>query len=86
MQSGPDNQQVNLTTPVPVLMIYVTAVVEPDNSVHFFNDIYGHETSECSPGQGAAVSINWLATSSAIERGALAGPFRRRHRKDLGNC
>jgi L,D-transpeptidase YcbB len=43
MQSGRDNQQVNLTTPVPVLMIYVTAVVEPDNSVHFFNDIYGHD-------------------------------------------
>ena len=45
MQSGRDNQQVNLTTPVPVLMIYVTAVVEPDNSVHFFNDIYGHDKS-----------------------------------------
>ncbi len=43
MQSGPDNQQVNLTTPVPVLMIYVTAVIEPDNSVHFLNDIYGHD-------------------------------------------
>jgi murein L,D-transpeptidase YcbB/YkuD len=43
MQSGRDNQQVNLTTPVPVLMLYVTAVVEPDNSVHFFNDIYGHD-------------------------------------------
>jgi len=43
MQSGRDNQQVNLTTPVPVLMLYVTAVVEPDNSVHFFDDIYGHD-------------------------------------------
>jgi murein L,D-transpeptidase YcbB/YkuD len=43
MQSGRDNQQVNLTTPVPVLIIYVTAVVEPDNSVHFFSDIYGHD-------------------------------------------
>jgi murein L,D-transpeptidase YcbB/YkuD len=43
MQSGQDNQQVNLKTPVPVLILYVTAVVEPDNSVHFFNDIYGHD-------------------------------------------
>ncbi len=43
MQSGPDNQQVNLTTPVPVLILYVTAAVEPDNSVHFFEDIYGHD-------------------------------------------
>lgn len=43
MQSGPDNQQVNLAVPIPVLIIYVTAVVEPDNSVHFFDDIYGHD-------------------------------------------
>lgn len=43
MQSGPDNQQVNLAVPIPVLIIYITAVVEPDNSVHFFDDIYGHD-------------------------------------------
>jgi murein L,D-transpeptidase YcbB/YkuD len=45
MQSGPDNQQVNLTAPVPVLILYVTAVVEPDNTVHFFSDIYGHDAT-----------------------------------------
>jgi len=45
MQSGPDNQQVNLATPVPVLILYVTAVVEPDGSVHFFDDIYGHDNA-----------------------------------------
>jgi len=45
MQSGPDNQQVNLKTPVPVLILYVTAVVEEDGSVHFFDDIYGHDKS-----------------------------------------
>jgi murein L,D-transpeptidase YcbB/YkuD len=43
MQSGQDNQQVNLATPVPVLILYVTAAVAPDNSVHFFEDIYGHD-------------------------------------------
>jgi L,D-transpeptidase YcbB len=43
MKSGPDNQQVNLATPVPVFILYVTAVVEDDNSVHFFPDIYGHD-------------------------------------------
>jgi L,D-transpeptidase YcbB len=43
MQSGPDNQQVNLARPIPVLILYVTAVVEPDDSVHFFDDIYGHD-------------------------------------------
>jgi murein L,D-transpeptidase YcbB/YkuD len=43
MQSGPDNQQVNLIPPVPVVIIYLTAVVEEDGEVYFFNDIYGHD-------------------------------------------
>ena len=43
MDSGKDNQQVNLATPVPVLLLYETAVAEEDGSVHFFDDIYGHD-------------------------------------------
>src|ERR1700677_2428085 len=43
MQSGPDNQQVNLTPSVPVVIIYLTALVEEDGEVYFFNDIYGHD-------------------------------------------
>jgi L,D-transpeptidase YcbB len=43
MQSGPDNQQVNLTRPVPVVIIYLTAVVEENGEVYFFDDIYGHD-------------------------------------------
>jgi murein L,D-transpeptidase YcbB/YkuD len=45
MQSGPDNQQVNLSPPVPVVIIYLTAVVEEDGDVKFFDDIYGHDRS-----------------------------------------
>jgi murein L,D-transpeptidase YcbB/YkuD len=45
MQSGPDNQQVNLTTPVPVVIGYFTAVVEEDGEIYFFDDIYGHDKS-----------------------------------------
>ena len=45
MQSGPDNQQVNLTRPFPVVIIYLTAVVEEDGEVYFFDDIYGHDRS-----------------------------------------
>jgi murein L,D-transpeptidase YcbB/YkuD len=45
MQSGPDNQQVNLIKPVPVVIIYLTAVVEEDGEVYFFDDIYGHDRS-----------------------------------------
>ena len=43
METGKDNVQVNLTNPVPVLILYGTAVVEEDNEVHFFDDIYGHD-------------------------------------------
>ncbi len=43
MQSGPDNQQVNLSPPVPVVIIYLTAVVEENGEIYFFNDIYGHD-------------------------------------------
>jgi len=43
MQSGPDNQQVNLNPPVPVVIVYMTAVVEEDGEVYFFDDIYGHD-------------------------------------------
>jgi murein L,D-transpeptidase YcbB/YkuD len=35
MQSGPDNQQVNLTQPVPVVIIYLTALVEENGEVYF---------------------------------------------------
>jgi murein L,D-transpeptidase YcbB/YkuD len=40
---GDDNVQVNLTHPIPVLILYSTAVVEPDGEVRFFDDIYGYD-------------------------------------------
>jgi L,D-transpeptidase YcbB len=43
MQKGPDNVQVNLAQPIPVLIIYGTAVTYDDGSVHFYDDIYGHD-------------------------------------------
>lgn len=45
MDSGPDNQTINLKTPVPVLILYATAVIDEDGTVHFFDDIYGHDRS-----------------------------------------
>jgi murein L,D-transpeptidase YcbB/YkuD len=45
MQTGKDNVQVNLTKPVPVLILYGTAVVDEQNQVHFFDDIYGYDGS-----------------------------------------
>jgi L,D-transpeptidase YcbB len=43
MQGGQDNLQVNLAKPIPVLILYGTAVVEQDGVVHFFDDLYGHD-------------------------------------------
>jgi len=39
-----DNFKVNLPKPIPVLILYSTAEVEPDGEVRFFNDIYGYDT------------------------------------------
>ncbi len=36
-------QFVRVTRPIPVLIVYQTAVAEPDGSVRYFNDVYGHD-------------------------------------------
>ena len=41
MQNGKDNVQVNLTKPIPVLILYGTAVTDDLGAVRFFDDIYG---------------------------------------------
>ena len=43
--NGDTSVQVNLDKPIPVLILYSTAVVEPDGEVRFFEDIYGHDAS-----------------------------------------
>ncbi len=43
MHDGKDNLQVNLVPTVPVLIFYLTVVVEENGDVHFFRDIYDHD-------------------------------------------
>ncbi|WP_263373112.1 L,D-transpeptidase family protein [Granulicella aggregans] len=43
MNKGPDNHQVNLKTPIPIVIFYVTGFVEDDGDTHFFDDIYGYD-------------------------------------------
>jgi murein L,D-transpeptidase YcbB/YkuD len=45
MTSGPDNRHVPLATPIPVYLLYATAVADDAGQVHFFDDIYGHDAS-----------------------------------------
>ena len=38
-----NNRTVLLKTPIPIVIFYVTAEVEDDGEVHFFDDIYGYD-------------------------------------------
>lgn len=43
--TGEQPLRVNLSSPIPVFVVYQTVVVEEDGEVRFFNDIYGHDAS-----------------------------------------
>ena len=43
MHKGENNVRVNLASPVAVLIVYDTAVVEENREIHFFQDTYGHD-------------------------------------------
>ena len=43
MHKGKNNVRVNLASPVPVLIVYDTAVVTESGEIHFLQDIYGHD-------------------------------------------
>ncbi len=43
MNGGEDNKNVNLAKPIPVLIVYATAVVNEAGVVQFFDDIYGFD-------------------------------------------
>jgi murein L,D-transpeptidase YcbB/YkuD len=45
MSGDHDSTQVNLKHPIPVLILYTTALVTEDGVVHFFDDIYGHDAT-----------------------------------------
>jgi murein L,D-transpeptidase YcbB/YkuD len=43
VMNGAQTVQVNLDKPIPVLILYSTAVVEPDVEIRFFDDLYGYD-------------------------------------------
>jgi murein L,D-transpeptidase YcbB/YkuD len=43
--NGSTTQQVNLTHPIPVLILYATVIVLEDGVVHFYDDLYGHDAA-----------------------------------------
>jgi murein L,D-transpeptidase YcbB/YkuD len=48
MQNGNDNVTVNLVKPVPVFIVYGTALTYEDGESHFSDDIYGHDAKLAS--------------------------------------
>jgi murein L,D-transpeptidase YcbB/YkuD len=40
---GDQTRHVNLAQPVPVLILYGTALATEDGNISFFNDLYGHD-------------------------------------------
>lgn len=45
MNGDRDDMYISLKTPIPVLILYTTAVVFENGDVHFFEDIYGHDAT-----------------------------------------
>ena len=43
--TGAATLEVPLSTPIPVVLFYLTAVVLPDGTLHFADDIYGHDAT-----------------------------------------
>jgi murein L,D-transpeptidase YcbB/YkuD len=43
--NGEKSVQVNLSSPIPVLILYATARVDEDGRVDFYDDIYGHDAA-----------------------------------------
>lgn len=43
MTGDMNNKTVNLKTPLPVAIMYLTANADEDGTTHFFNDIYGYD-------------------------------------------
>lgn len=45
MHSGRENRRVNVRPPIPILIVYATAVARADDRIYFFEDIYGHDAT-----------------------------------------
>jgi L,D-transpeptidase YcbB len=43
--NGTTTEQVNLVKPIPVLIVYATAIVPENGQVNFYDDIYGHDAA-----------------------------------------
>jgi murein L,D-transpeptidase YcbB/YkuD len=45
MESGQNDIHVKLSKPIPIMIVYATAVTQDDGEIHFYEDIYGHDAT-----------------------------------------
>ena len=58
MQTGPNDVTVKLDRPVPVFIVYATALAYENGEVHFYDDIYGHDAEpRAGTGEGLPVPV-----------------------------
>jgi murein L,D-transpeptidase YcbB/YkuD len=67
-ENGSDSLRVNLETPIPVLIVYGTAVVRANDEVFFFDDIYGHDAALQELLDHGYPYSGWQPTSAAPGR------------------
>jgi murein L,D-transpeptidase YcbB/YkuD len=82
-EKGADALRVHLPAPIPVLIVYGTAVVRPDGEVNFFDDIYGYDAaleqlldrgypySGCQLTSGARASYRSQQIAQQIEQSGI---------------
>ena len=64
-EHGVDSERVNLDKPIPVLIVYGTAVVRADEEVFFFDDIYGYDAALAQLLDHGYPYSGWQPTSGA---------------------
>jgi len=50
MRDGQDDIKVNLTKPIPVMILYTTALAREHGDIHFYPDIYGYDAALLAKG------------------------------------
>jgi murein L,D-transpeptidase YcbB/YkuD len=67
-ENGARPLQVNLGQPIPVLIVYGTAVVRENGEVYFFDDIYGHDAALDQLLVKGYPYSDWKPTSAVCDR------------------
>jgi murein L,D-transpeptidase YcbB/YkuD len=56
---GEGTTRVTITTSIPVLVFYTTAVAAADGTIHFYQDIYGHDRELLAALRTAVAARRW---------------------------